>query len=553
MSKVKEAKLVELAPRAIVHLRAQHRAARLGLLFGAGISIDLGYPRWEPLVKSIARRSEVGGSDVWEDLEKKGPSGRPVTRSLASVTQMLFSQFREHWIAEQSLVGALTFVQERKIRTEWLRLIHEELYQRKDAADRQKALADHPYINAFTQIIKRSPLTVTYNFDDSLEQMLAMARSDDESETTRGYEMVDRPNSQFRRQDSVIYHPNGCLPAVFENGASADVVFADDSFQDQLISAANGKYIHLSGHLFRNTCLLVGLSLEDTTLQSLLRQNAVQNPGNIHYIVQYTSSEAKRDQKTEAAIFESNFESFGLYTLFLNNEEIKTLATLIEMDSSTFAQRHARHKPKFVYYMIGSVGAGKSTAAGHFRNLITYDEWVDERKPDLARPEGDVAAAKIDGLNEWIAEQFHKKNYALQACKEGVHVVDRAPLDPLTFGPSEDRPKKAKALLEKITDEGTWRVEQGHIIELDASLEEIQIRNSLKHKYWPVDEYEKLVRDIKEIYGSLQRSTICTTGRSAAQVAKHIARIIFLDDYHPVDVQSELERHATKADFDATN
>lgn len=57
-------------------------------------------------------------------------------------------------------------------------------------------------------------------------------------------------------------------------------------------------------------------------------------------------------------------------------------------------------------------------------------------------------------------------------------MVDRAPLDPLTFGPSEDRPKKAKALLEKITDEGTWRVEQGHIIELDASLEEIQIRNS---------------------------------------------------------------------------
>ena len=144
------------------------------------------------------------------------------------------------------------------------------------------------YLNAFTDIIKQSPLTVTYNFDDSLEQMLAFARSADESETTRGYEMVDRPNSQFRRSDSVIYHPNGCLPAVFENGASADVVFADDLFQDQLISAANGKYVHLSGHLFRNTCLLIGLSLEDSTLQSVLRQNAVQNPGNIHYIVQYT-------------------------------------------------------------------------------------------------------------------------------------------------------------------------------------------------------------------------------------------------------------------------
>ncbi len=272
MSKAKEAKVVELAPKAIVHLRAQHRAKRLGLLFGAGISIDLGYPRWDGLVQNIATRPEVGAKGIWDRLVEKGAGGRPITRSLASVTQMLFSEFRKRRIAALGLGELLTFVEERSIKTDWLRLLHEELYQGLDAQTRKEKLTKHPYLNAFTEIIRQSPLTVTYNFDDSIEQMLAMARSDDESETTRGYEMIDRPNSQFRRPDSVVYHPNGCLPAVFENGASADVVFADDSFQDQLISAANGKYIHLSGHLFRNTCLLIGLSLEDSTLQSLLRQ-----------------------------------------------------------------------------------------------------------------------------------------------------------------------------------------------------------------------------------------------------------------------------------------
>jgi hypothetical protein len=550
VSKQKEAKVIELAPRAIVHLRAQHRAQRLGLLFGAGISIDLGYPRWSDLVRKIAQRPEVGAAEIWDRLEKKGAGGRPVTRSLASVTQMLFSEFRKRRIAALNLGASLTFVQERSIKTDWLRLLHEELYQGLDRHARKEKLAKHPYLNAFTNIIKRSPLTVTYNFDDTLEQMLAFARSDDESETTRGYEMVDRPNSQFRRPDSVIYHPNGCLPAVFENGSSADVVFADDSFQDQLISAANGKYIHLSGHLFRNTCLLIGLSLEDSTLQSLLRQNAVQNPGNIHYIVQYTSASTPRDPESEAAIFNSNFESFGLYTLFLSNEEIKTLATLIEMEPSTFASRHAKLKPKFVYYMIGSVGAGKSTAAGNLRSLITYDEWIDERKPDLAKPEGEISTEKIDGLNEWIAEQFHKKNFALQDCKEGIHVVDRAPLDPLTFGPKEDRGKKAKALLDKITDDGAWDVAPGHIIHLSASLEEIRIRNSLKHKYWPDDEYEKLMRDIDEVYGNLPKSVVCTTGRSSAEVAKHVARIIFLDDYLPVNIQDQLAGHAQTVNSD---
>lgn len=544
MTKEQEAKVINCAPKAIVHLRAQLRAKRLGLLFGAGISIDLGYPRWSELVKKIANRPEVGASAIWNRLEAKGADGRPITRSLASITQMLFSEFRKGEISTRKLGASLSFVEERSIKTAWLRLLHQELYQGLDADSRKRKLNEHPYLNAFSNIIKQSPLTVTYNFDDTLEQMLALARSGDESETTRGYEMVDRPNSQFRRCDSVIYHPNGCLPAVFENGASADVVFSDDSFQDQLISAANGKYIHLSNHLFRNTCLLIGLSLEDSTLQSLLRQNAVQNPGNVHYIVQYKTHSSKLDSESEAAIFKANFESFGLYTLFLGNEEIKTLANIIEMEPSTFASRHAKLKPKFVYYMIGSVGAGKSTATGNLRSLLTYDEWIDERKPDLAKPEGEVSTDKIDGLNEWIADQFHKKNFALQDCKEGVHVVDRAPLDPLTFGPKEDRGKKAKSLLDKITDGGAWSVEPGHIIQLNASIEEIRIRNSLKHKYWPDDEYEKLCRDIEEIYGKLPKSTICTTGRSSSAVAKEISRIIFLDEYRPINLQDELKKHA---------
>lgn len=552
MSKQKEANLVDQAARAIVHLRAQHREKRLGLIFGAGVSIALGYPRWEGLVRNIAKRSEVGADGIWGSLEAKGADGRPVTRSLASITQMLFSEFRKRRMTALGFEGSLSFVQERSIKTDWLRLLHEELYQGMSAEERKEKLSSHPYLNAFTKIIKQSPLTVTYNFDDSLEQMLAMARSGDEAEKTRGYEMIDRPNSQCRRSDSVVYHPNGFLPAVFENGASADVVFADDSFQDQLINAANGKYLHLSNHLFRNTCLLIGLSLEDSTLQSLLRQNAVQNPGNIHYIVQFTPNRSSQDQEVEAAIRKANFESFGLYTLFLSSEEIHTLATLIEMDSSTFASRHAKLKPKFVYYMVGSVGAGKSTAASNLRNLITYDEWIDERKPDLAKPEGEISTDKISSLNEWIAEQFHKKNFALQACQEGIHVVDRAPLDPLTFGPKEDRGKKAEALLEKIT-EGVRKVEPGHIIELSASLEEIRIRNSLKHKYWPDDEYERLLRDIAEVYGDLPKSEISTTGRSAAEVAKHIARIIFLDEYRPVEIQDHLTAYAFKVETDAAD
>ena len=79
------------------------------------------------------------------------------------------------------------------------------------------------------------------------------------------------------------------------------------------------------------------------------------------------------------------------------------------------------------------------------------------------------------------------------------------------------------------------------------------IRNSLKHKYWPDDEYEKLLREIEEVYGELPKSKVCTTGRSAIEVAKYIAQIIFLDDYRPVDIQEKLAAHAAEAESNATN
>jgi hypothetical protein len=544
VSKTKETKLVERDKKAIAHLRVQHQRKRLGLVFGAGISKDLGFPNWEELVNRIAERPEVGAATILKRLYAKGSNAKPIMRTLSSVTQMLFSQFRDARLASRDRNIALSFVDEQAVKTAWLRLIHEELYKGCDRQQRREKINQHPYLPVFLNIIKQSPLTVTYNFDDSIEQMLMMSRTEDEQERTRGFEVIDQPNSQFQNDSGVVYHPNGYLPSIFEDRTSPDVVFSDDSFQDQLIRAATGKYIHLSNHLFRNTCLLIGLSLEDSTLQSLLRQNAVSNPGNIHYIVHFTPSGVARDLEVERAISRANFESFALYTLFLDSEEIALLAKVIEMEEDAFDSRHARSKVKFVYYLIGSVGAGKSTAASNFRNLRTYDEWVDERKPELAKPEAEVKSEEIGGINDWIAEQFRKKNYALQSTREGIHIVDRAPLDPLTFGPPADRPRKAAALLKEVTDNGERNIAPGHIIYLEAAVDELKIRNSLKHKYWDEQYLSELIMNIEQIYGDLDKSAVCTRGRDAVSVARAIARIIFVDEYKPVDIQAQLKAHA---------
>jgi len=380
--------------------------------------------------------------------------------------------------------------------------------------------------------------------------MLLQSRSDTEKNTTRGYEVADKPNTQFQNEAGVIYHPNGYLSSTFEDGASAELVFSDDAFQDQIISAATGKYLHLSNHLFRNTCLLIGLSLDDATLKSMLRQNAVSSSGNVHYIVHFTPTGAKRDKEAEDAIFESNFESFNLYTLFLDQSGIKALSTLIKMDEPDLKLAFGQIPPKFVYYLIGSVGSGKSTATSHLRNLTTYDEWIDEREPELARPESELSKPQIRKLNTWVAEQWRKKNFALSEKFDGIHIVDRAPLDPLTFGKADDRQKKAKRLVDKITNAGANSIAAGHVIYLHSCVDDIRFRTSLKHKYWSDEEYNELVDNILLIYSRLPKSTVYTGGRGPAAVAKEIARIIFTEDYAPADVGAELQRISDGGDFD---
>ena len=536
-------KVFRQAPKAIVHLRSQRERHRFGLVLGAGVSRGLGFPTWPQLVDSIAGHSSVAGKSLLARSKRQSGAASSLTRSLSTITQILFARFREREIKKYQQTPPLTLVEERQIQTRWLQLIHNHLYASLDEDALWVAIQKHPYLMKFRDIIAHSPMTVTYNFDDSVERLLYETRDPDQSSISRGYEVADRPNLQFQKDTGVVYHPNGYLPTVFEDGASPEVVFADDAFQDQLISAATGRYLHLSNHLFQNTCLLLGISLDDTTLQSLLRQNAVNNPGNIHYIVHFLEDGKSIDDDIRERIFNANFESFNLYTLFLGNKEIAALADLISMPSDNFSLDFAKYKPKYVYYVVGSVGSGKSTAASHFRNLITYDEWIDPRRPQLAVPESEVPD-HIDELNVWIAEQFRKKNYALSRRPEGIHFVDRCPLDPLTFGAHSERQAKAANLVIAITDDNNRQIEQGHIILLDCDLDQVKVRNSFKHKYWEEGDYIKLLDSIGEIYGQIpEKSVVCTRGRGPKEVAREIARVIYMGDYRPVNVLEKLEAY----------
>lgn len=550
------ASLMNAHSRAIVHLRSQGQIdrKRVGLIIGAGVSKgiknegnDGSIPDWPTLIQNISNNESVKGDKLLEDMgAEKLCNGTfnfdRAKKPLSSIAQLLFQIFKENYLIKNKLKSPLPLIDERKINTKWMQLVKKNLYKGfKDETEYESAIKSHPYLSQLTELIKQIPLTINFNFDDSVERLLFLLRDDGEKLETRGYEIILEPTAQIARDKAVIYHPNGILPFVFEDGASPELVFSDDAFHDQISSIASGRNILLTNYLFSNTCILLGLSLEDISLQQTLRQNAVSHPGHPHYVIHYMGNENELPQNVRSALFKSNFDTFGVYTLFLDDGGIAALFELISMGKDIFQRDFADSGIKFVYYLIGAVGVGKSTAVKYFQSLRTYDEWVDRRLPEMSNPDNELDPKQREKVDQWVVNQFGKKNFRIAGVPEFIHIIDRCPLDPLTFGKKSERKQKAVNLYASMK-QGGREIQKGHLLWLDCSNEEIAHRKSRKHKNWASQEIDNLLNSIVEVYGSLSGSKIPTHHRTAVEVARELSWIIFVEEYAPTDIDDALKK-----------
>ena len=77
-------------------------------------------------------------------------------------------------------------------------------------------------------LIKKSAMTINYNFDDTVERTLYLHNQERNSGSDdKGFEVIWQPSSQFRRNNGVIYHPNGFLPLQTIDGLSEQIVFME--------------------------------------------------------------------------------------------------------------------------------------------------------------------------------------------------------------------------------------------------------------------------------------------------------------------------------------
>lgn len=516
-----------------------HGDNRLGLCLGAGVSTDFRIPSWKSLIQRIAEHPSVQGVEMLK-----------VSESLTAQSQFLYQRYlqlepNKHRDGEDEIVRA------RRVGTGWLHIVHECLYRGAKTSDEE--LQQHPYLWSLLPLIKKSALTINYNFDDTIERALYLfnrlggAGTDD-----KGFEVVWQPLSQFRRNYGVIYHPNGFLPLQTIDGFSEQIVFMEQEFADQLVDVSAGHYMSLLNHLSKNTIVFLGLSLSDSTLKHLLRISARNNPGNFHYHVHWCG-EQKPTPDEQEAIRKANFSIYNLVTLFFTTEEIKELAKLLVADADEFNAYCDDEvngvRTEYRYYLTGSVGSGKSITLEQMRSMITFDEWVDRRHPMLGHPHGDLSPQDRKSVDEWINQQFRKKNRRVSAASQAIAVVDRSPLDPLYFvADKNSESERAKELLQWMvpTNGPISSIAPGHLIVLKCDPRVLRLRLARRDKTYTEPQLISHVQAIEDCWRGCQTTTIDTTNMSVSQVVSKVLETILFGQYEPVDFQGICSARAWK-------
>lgn len=511
-------------------MRAERQDGRFGLILGSGVSAPLGFPSWPKLVELISKHSAVAGVHI---VSGAG-GGVPET----SKTQMLFQHYRSKVLDAGGSVPSAKH--ERQIQGEWRRIVQECLYAGVGVAVANLGIT-HPYLRSYLNVIAASSMTVNYNFDDTLQQLL-LQRVGSATDASRGFETVWNASLPSRPGSAILYHPNGYLPRNLLEYPSETLVFSEDSFADQLIESMSGHHASLVNHLAKTTCLLVGLSLQDATLRHLLRQGAIVNPGHYHFYVYWLHPGAVRDPDAERAQIDANFEVYNLITLFLDDPGLAALGRLLEMPEDELrreAEELGVHL-KFVYYVTGAIGAGKTTCLAYLRSFRTYEEWVEQRPSDLGRPWRDLTEEERGRLDNWVIQQFNLKNAKLIDQRIGIHLVDRTPLDPLAFAEPADVPAKAGAISRGLSPgHAVRRAQAGHVIRLTGVAEDMEGRVIGRHKQSKAALIDEMQERLRVVFQDSEVSVVDTAGMSIPQVVKQVARIVLLEPHRSVDL-SEL-------------
>lgn len=188
------------------------------------------------------------------------------------------------------------------------------------------------------------------------------------------------------------------------------------------------------------------------------------------------------------------------------------------------------------YYITGIPSSGKSSVRRSMRGLILIPEWRTQPPQLMNEPYDTLSPQQTKDVDEWTVDQFKRKNERLEQEGEGIFIIDRAPLDPLSFTKDKDLKEKTERYWDAIAPSLGKPLEPGSIILLKGDSEEIHFRLARKtgsSKY--TTKYLAEMQDrLLKIYKDKNVRIIDTRRMTLDQVVKEVSEVVHREEYKVV-------------------
>lgn len=524
----------------LCHMWQRLDRRRLGLILGAGVSIDASLPAWKGLVERLTARFPA--------VEKTFDAHRNAGMQETYITQIAYA------LHQASVRGTASGLPQQfaqyQVDSTWMQIVHEELYRDIASLSYDDILRRHTYLSSLGQLVCRTELTVNFNFDDLVDEAaINYARSRNKVQP----EIISRPKIETRRDASVIYHINGFLPREARRRRSESLVFTEDAFADVLISPTLHESDFLMSRFATTTFLLLGTSLNDNSLKNMLRAGMKRNPANHHYIIYWENPACPKTAEERKHIFDVNLDVYNLISIFLETPQIAALIDLLnEEDSGLFEAdlvKFSQHPARRKYYLVGSVVAGKSSNLEGLRCFSTFEEWSGRAPEKMYQDHMTLTTSERKEIDDWLYSQLRDKNDKMRRAGVGMHVMDRCFLDLCAFSKTDaENVEKLKELRARVCKH-SGPLEAGQIIFLEADehvLSDRQARRGKLRGATMVIDYDgaslvKQSASLKAVYVPEPEFTFDNSREGSDKTSRRIARQILLGDYTPFDFEKRID------------
>lgn len=265
----------------------------LTIVCGAGVSIDAGIPAWNELLIQLLEKMMKKISDN-NNIEFNKEANEFYRKKYSSA--LIISKYLKNNLGSD-------FYQE----------IRSILY----SAKIHKSKTIDAIIDLARPQRERKMLNsiITFNFDSLIEENLSSQQIKFKSIYSEGI--------KHNYDELPIYHVHGYLPKSNDTPIDANIVFSEDAYHNQFIDPFSWSNLIQLNTLNQNTCLFIGISLNDPNLRRLLDIVNRKNPERHlnHYIIKRLPVSPSKDNKIDELsrfLEEQDANELGLNVIWVN-------------------------------------------------------------------------------------------------------------------------------------------------------------------------------------------------------------------------------------------